>query len=211
MGDSDDDVVFIDEVIPPTTAKSIAKPKNRKYDAPNPWIKKNGGADDILQTIRNKLKMENNSPQNLGDDAAKPTVSGATNKDLNKCLGKLQNQNLQTPQKPSNEQPLSLTPQQIEELTENCLDSDNEPELTPSKSLQNPSPTSQSLTPRRALSFNKIKTSSSIRNQAHKFFGAGTSGAEAELILSQGTCAFHNFVDFSVVKLLYCSILSYPI
>lgn len=203
MGDSDDDIVFVDEVI----RNDNKSKRNWKYKAPNPWIPKEGGAVNILQTIRNKLKMENmqnDGNDNDGNDGTQPTSSSAANKELKSpktqqpaqalCM-ETGIQNLQTtPKKASIEPPLSLTPKEIEDLTENCLDSDNEPDTTPFKSplsqeIQTQAPKSQEIqtkAPKRALSFSNVKTSSSIRNRAYKFFGAGTSGAEAEQILSQG-------------------------
>ncbi|XP_034253577.1 fanconi-associated nuclease 1-like [Thrips palmi] len=189
MGDSDDDLEIVHETI------SNDKTKNWKYPVANPWIKKDGGANDILQTIRNKLKMENNSPQFNSNDTTQPTPSSSgtkreRKKPIEKQITPLPGAgsaipNLQaTPERSSHKPPLSLTPEQIAELTENCLDSDNEPEATPSKLPQTQGMQSQAT--KRTLNFSSVKTSSSIRNRAYKFFGSGTSSTEAEQILSQG-------------------------
>lgn len=187
MTDSDDDVVFVEEV-------ENAKSKKWRWKAPNPKVK-TGAVEEILNNVRVKLDMVN--PADSPDDCL-PTVASSERKSISSvkihnieheiagpCLVVPAPSVQKTPQKSSlTKAPVSLTPEEILELTENCLDSDNEPDMTPLKFPSSHECIKKSA-PKRALNFN-VKASSSVRNKASKFFGAGTSTADVEEILSQG-------------------------
>lgn len=182
MEDSDDDVVLLEEVNSMTS-------KTWKWKAPNPALKA-GDTQKILQQVREKLKMKNpelmSPSENLVASGASP--EHISNPELQthssaETLFQLE----KTPQKSApSEAPIFLTPEQIEELTDNCLDSDNEPSpggSGPSTSVRNlatPGPKKQ------LFEKPQFKVSNSIRYRASKYFGAGTSSEDLNEILSEG-------------------------
>ena len=182
MEDSDEDIVVIEEI------KTYRSSKKWKWNVPNPKLHE-GSASKILEKVRNKLQMQK-PVASENDGSNRPS-----GENLRKSKSSIRDSVLQvqkTPQKsPCSEAPISLTPEQILELTENCLDSDNEPEMTPTKTLlpsQDQNHTWKPA-PKRALSFS-VKVSNTVQNKASKFFGAGTSRESVEEILVQGIFCF---------------------
>ncbi|KAE8749921.1 hypothetical protein FOCC_FOCC003390 [Frankliniella occidentalis] len=192
MSDSDDDITILEEKLVKDSTKRW------KWKTPNPVLMR-GDSEQILQSVRVKLNMQNKIiPGNTYDGS--PAASFVMDKrpeDMlieNQRPGKRKRSNTdtdsqKTPTK-SNESKtvVPLTPEQILELTENCLDSDNEPELTPVKESPQTQQreNSQVSSSKRALNFG-IRASSSLRNRSSKFFGAGTSSTDVDEILSQET------------------------
>lgn len=180
MGDSDEDIVVLEEI------KNDKSSRKWKWNVPNPNLVE-GTAEKILKKVRNKLNMEN--PEilmNINDSSSQALIENKKQPNSTSQINADQVQ--KTPQKSSSSNaPLSLTPEQIQELTENCLDSDNEPDITPTKSsLQSQEQKYiKRAPPKRALSFG-LKASNGVRNRASKFFGAGTSQKDVEEILAQG-------------------------
>ncbi|KAK3912519.1 Fanconi-associated nuclease 1 [Frankliniella fusca] len=190
MSDSDDDITILEEKLVEDSTKKW------KWKSPNPVLLK-GDSERILQNVREKLNMQNMCILSKDTHGASPNVLSAvhessdhflTNNQEYKELNASDSNLMKTPTK-QNETNIHvpLTPEQILELTENCLDSDNEPELTPVKEpfQTKQKQDSKSIGSKRTLNFN-VRASSNVRNHASKFFGAGTSSVDVDEILIQG-------------------------